>query len=369
MKYDYANTTGNGAMLRGLLDGYDSSGDFWKLEQNKDGGMVLVDDGKKNQMTIEYYENGELLGSTTNILSDVVENGGRAAGLAKMLGLDIVGQMIGQDVSGMSFNDAGESLLAQNGFIWDDVKGTWGEGTLGFGNCTINGNLYTTINDSGTFNWNSVTEEIIRDPLSYAIMNSGEKNKDFAGRDSINVTMWDLNGNAVQSFSSSGWTTVQTQIPNAEEGNITGYGYNNFVKVPISVVHGYIGTDKVGPETIAPGEVSYRLMERQYANSTLQLGKGDPYFQAVSGNIMSGSAINSYGQTALSSAALLQHATANFTNTGCFVTGNMAGTTGIANWNSYMNTIITETKMPTGYVMRANVSHKANGLIVGTQGR
>jgi hypothetical protein len=55
MKYDYANATGNGAMLRELLDGYDSSGDYWRVIQDANGSVskVLYDGDRKHATIVD----------------------------------------------------------------------------------------------------------------------------------------------------------------------------------------------------------------------------------------------------------------------------------------------------------------------------
>ncbi|GMO28838.1 MAG: hypothetical protein Ta2F_04220 [Termitinemataceae bacterium] len=354
---------------------YDSSADYWKLKQYKDGSILLEDDEKKDQLTIEYYDSDKttLLGSTSQVLSNkdgIDGRDGRAASLAQMLGLEHLSKMLGIDTSKMSLNEAGVALLTKNGFEWNDSKGIWssasGEGNFDMSAFTINGNLYTVLNDQGTLNWYSAKEEIIRDPMSYAILTNGKRDLKYGGLDSIIVTQYDLDGKIVNTITSNGWTTVQSLIPTKEDGNITGYTFKDFLKATWSSVvkgcsglpqSGLSGVFNVGPETIAVGEVAYKLLERQTSNETIKLQKGDFYFQAVSGKLVSGSSIDVNGHTELSNSALLKHDTGYFGNTGCFVTGNGVQGSGVV-WKQYMNFIKNNAQMPSGYVLRGTVSNK-----------
>jgi murein DD-endopeptidase MepM/ murein hydrolase activator NlpD len=80
MKYDYANATGNGAMLRELLDGYDSSGDYWRV--TSDGR--LINDGQgylKDEDGYYVYQDG----SRGKDESKAIGAGGIETGLLNIL--------------------------------------------------------------------------------------------------------------------------------------------------------------------------------------------------------------------------------------------------------------------------------------------
>jgi hypothetical protein len=392
--------SGNLLELLNIVNQYDTSADYWKLKQYTDGRLILEDDKQYDTLTIEYLKKGKdkdiLLGSTSNKI-DTTNVTGRAAGLAKMIGLDRIAKLLNtnnlknswlydfqtlKDVYKISDNDevqhilksgilpvstteaellslAGEALLKSNNLYWNKEKNSWGSGDFTITNNILRGNLYTITNEQGGLDFYTLTEAIMRNSASYLVIDSdGKINRSYTGLDALIPIQRDLDGFIVNILISDNWTTVQTQVNNEAPYYRKDDPLNDFADVLLS---DQLTTVKVGPETIAPGDVSYRLAWRENTSIELQLNKGDPFFIAVDGNIMGKDeygknySIYSDGTTALSDLRLLQHPTNNFTNEGCLVTGNIFKTNGKQNWDEYMDFITQTAKVPYNYVMKGKV--------------
>jgi hypothetical protein len=395
--------SGNLLDLANIIEQYDTSADYWKLKQYTDGRLILEDDKKYDTLTIEYLKQGKdkngkeidvLLGKISNKI-DTTNVTGRAGGLAKMIGLDRIAQLINtddlkyswlydfqslKDIYKISDDDevwqiiksgiipqntteaellslAGEALLKSNNLYWNDENNSWRSGNFIISNNELRGNLYTVTNAQGGLDFYTLTETITRNPLSYLVMgNDGKINTSYTGLDMIMPIQWDLDGNIVNILTSGNWTTVQTHVNNEAPYYKEDNPLNDFVDVVLDRLIAY-----VGPETIAPGNVSYRLAQRECTSEAMQLNEGDPFFIAVDGNIMGKDkfgknySIYSNGTTALSDLRLLQHPTNYFTNEGCLVTGNIFKTNGKKNWDEYMNFIVKTAKVPYNYVVKGKV--------------
>jgi hypothetical protein len=122
----------------------------------------------------------------------------------------------------------------------------------------------------------------------------------------------------------------------------------------VLTAHGARQSFTVLPETIADGTSYFRFEQRTTDNAAFGMQTGEFQFRAVSGMLMSGAPISEWGTSRYSNAAILQHPTKGFTNTGCNVTGNYGGRSGRETWNSYVGYLTTSLNMPQGYVMQSN---------------
>jgi len=365
-----------------------------EIRVHADGTNEVLDDKKKTLKFTYLDPQGKKLSGYTINDPGMQELPGRAAALAKILGLEQIETRLGtsltnadsydyqtlKDVLGLPDTEirkiqrtgklpeniteaqrlslAGEALLKSAGGIWNEGENKWIGMKLSLTTKPVPGGLYGWMNEQGGYEFATATMEILRDPMSYFVRTSEQgPNLAYAGRDSIRVTQYDLEGNILngpQQF--DGFTTVQTLLPDK------GYGFNQFIDQSwISIYNGH-GTVKVGPETIALGAVGFTLLKRP--NDNYGLSQGDPYLRAAFGTIIAGTAIRPDGSTSLSNLSLAMHPTQNFGNTGCFVTGNYGGKTGVEWFTDFTSYLRNDLRLPFGYTLYGQVSPKINPPIM-----
>jgi hypothetical protein len=361
-------------------------------------GTHKIFDNKQKALTFTYLNaEGDKVGGYTIDDPSIQTMPGRAAALAKIWGLEKIEDQLGsslnstdtydyqtlKDVLGLSDAEirkvqrsgtlpnniteaqrlslAGEALLKRAGGVWDTTENVWTGMDLSLTNTVLPGGLYGWLNEQGTYEFAAASMNIIRNPLSYFVRNSKEApNLAYAGKDSVEVTQWDLEGNMLmgpQRF--NGFTSVQTKY-NTEE-----YGYDAFVQVPWSLVYNGHGIVNVGPETLMKGDIGFVLL--QYPdNSKIDLwgiAKDDPYLRAIMGTIMAGTRVKPDGSTNLSNASIAMHPTINFGNTGCPVTGNWNGQTGVTLFTNFTSYLTNNLNLPYGYVLYGKLIEQNNPYI------
>ena len=399
----YAVTGASGVSFENyVLSRYDSSDDFWKLIMYTDGTYRLEDDLRLQTLTMETREregNREKTLGTTSLdlqtagIEPVAGGDNRAAALAQMITVDVIGDMLGRDMDRASAYDvatlmrvlsisedtaelvrsrddslgflseaqrlqlAGETLLTANGSKWNAAKAAWTGTSFSFGNLNPQGTLYAAQNGQGGFDLFSVTEDLYVNILSQYAFNrqTGGVNQAYTGLDYKTITRRDLYGAILDEETFRGWTTVQTSVPGATDSSrLIGYTANDMVTRQVLSAHGVRQSFSVLPETIADGTAYFRFEQRTTNNAAFGMNTGDLQFRAVSGMLMSGAKISEWGTSRYSAAAILQHPTQGFTNTGCNVTGKYGGRSGRENWDAYIGYLTASLKMPAGYVMRSN---------------
>jgi hypothetical protein len=371
--------------------------DHWEARVHADGTQEFLDD-QKMSLSFTYLDpQGNVIGGYTVTDPSMQDLKSRAGAIAKIFGLDRIETLLGsslsnadtydfqtlKDVLKLSDSDiqliqhtgrlpdniteaqrlslAGEALLKSSGGKWNTAENKWEGMNLALSTKLLEGGLYSWINEEGGYDFATASMTILRDPMSNFVRNSAQgPNLTYAGRDSILVTQRDLDGNVIgQPMMFNGFTTVQTLLPDS------GYGFNQFIDQSWTSIYGGSGTVKVGPETLVVGAVGFNLM--QYPDNSKKgswgISQGDPYLRASFGSIVAGTQLRTDGSTSLSSLSIAMHPTQNFGNTGCIVTGNYGGRTGVEWFTDFTSYLRNDLRLPYGYTMYGQIQQKYNPYI------
>ncbi len=238
--FDYAIAAGDwGAFGSYVGNTYDYSADYWRLKA--DGSIVF--DGSRD-LNVEYYDEWGNLRVKKGYITD--ETGSMSQALAQYVGEERASQILGEnwkngkqydfqtlkDVLGLSDSEIekikktgklprditlaqkekliGEALMKNAGMCWENDKGWLNGGNLKLKmtDDTSMGQVIINKTENGYERF-GITAEVLRNPLSYySTRISPDVKKSFQGLDYITYYKKDLNGNVLDSFTTSGWQTI-----------------------------------------------------------------------------------------------------------------------------------------------------------------
>ncbi len=238
--FDYAFATNDwGAFGNYVGAVYDSSADYWRLKA--DGSIVF--DGSRD-LNVEYYDEWGNLRVKKGYITD--ETGSMSQALAQYVGEERASQILGEnwkngkqydsqtlkDVLGLSDSEIekikktgklprditlaqkekliGEALMKNAGMGWENGKGWLNGGNLKLKmtDDTSIGQVIINKTENGYERF-GITAEVLRNPLSYySTRISPDVKNSFQGLDYITYYKKDLNGNVLDSFTTSGWQTI-----------------------------------------------------------------------------------------------------------------------------------------------------------------
>ena len=238
--FDNALATGEwGAFGSYVGNNYDYSADYWRLKAD----ASIVFDGSRD-LNVEYYDEWGNLRVKKGYITD--ETGSMSQSLAQYVGEERASQILGEnwkngkqydsqtlkDVLGLSDSEIekikktgklprditlaqkekliGEALMKNAGMGWENGKGWLNGGNLKLKmtDDTSIGQVIINKTENGYERF-GITAEVLRNPLSYySTRISRDVKKSFQGLDYITYYKKDLNGNVLDSFTTSGWQTI-----------------------------------------------------------------------------------------------------------------------------------------------------------------